>query len=373
MDLIGEIMIMLPHGGPGACFDEQDLINHIKSKSRDYIIQGQQQCSLENHTKPNSLDYWLRDHHSKGKQDTKQAVNEVIQQLVDTGKFVVVEDPPCPDSNQLCKGLRLIQTETRLSGPNDMTTSRVEKLFYKVIPPEDSDYDKAPPISGETQDFKWQLSKDQLAVDMKTHCATESEARGIVEEFLRGWEISTEIQQGADGLGFIFNSSITLKQPTGDDDSRNKVLDVDSSEIILLSDVVRPHVSHARFPEPPLNFRASPEVEMMLIRYKMYREGRESLLGMAYWCLTVVEYAAGGRSEVADQYRVDFRVLRKLGELCGNRGDGMEARKLKGNAGITPLKPTEREWIRAVVKRLILRIGEYAYDPVAKIEDIDDG
>ena len=62
----------------------------------------------------------------------------------------------------------------------------VEKLFYKVIPPEDSDYDKAPPISGETQDFKWQLDKDQLAVDMKAHCATESEARGIVEEFLRG-------------------------------------------------------------------------------------------------------------------------------------------------------------------------------------------
>jgi hypothetical protein len=214
----------------------------------------------------------------------------------------------------------------------------------------------------------WQLSKDQLAVDMKTHCETESEARGIVEEFLRAWEISTGILQGPDGLGFIFNSSITLKQPTEDDDSRSKVLDVDSSEIILLSDVVKLHVSRAKYPEPPQNFKVSPEVEMMFIRYKMYREGRESLLGMAYWCLTVMEYAAGGRPEAADQYRVDYRILRKLGELSGNRGDVRDARKLKGNAGTTPLKPAEREWIRAVVKRLILRVGEYAYDPVAKLQ-----
>jgi hypothetical protein len=64
---------------------------------------------------------------------------------------------------------------------------------------------------------------------------------------------------------------------------------------------------------------------------------------------------------------VDYRVLRKLGELCSNRGDIKDARKLKGNAGITPLRPAEREWVRAVVKRLILRVGEYAYDPVSKL------
>jgi hypothetical protein len=104
-------MIQLPHGGPGAGFDEQELIDHINSKFRDHIIQGQQQCSLENHTKPNSLDYWLRVNHAKGKQDTKQAVNEVIQQLVETGKFVVEESLVCPDSGRECKGLRLTKAE----------------------------------------------------------------------------------------------------------------------------------------------------------------------------------------------------------------------------------------------------------------------
>jgi hypothetical protein len=130
------------------------------------------------------------------------------------------------------------------------------------------------------------------------------------------------------------------------------------------------HISQNEFVPPLQNFKVSPEVEMMFFRYKQYREGRETLLGMAYWCFTVLEYSAGGRSEAADQYMVDYRVLRKLGELCSNRGDIKDARKLKGNAGITPLRPAEREWVRAVVKRLILRVGEYAYDPVSKLSMI---
>jgi hypothetical protein len=251
-----------------------------------------------------------------------------------------------------------------------MNYPHVEKLLYKLIFPEHSDYDKAPPISGETVHFKWGLSKDQLLVEMKTPCATEDQARDLVDDYLRGWEISTGIQPGSYGLRFRFSHSEILKRPPKNDDSGDKDLDADSSEIILLSDTVKLHVSHTKFPDPPQNFKVSPEVEMMFIRYKLYRDGRESLLGMAYWCLTVMEYSSGGRNEASDQYRVDLKILRKLGELCGNRGDVREARKLKGNAGLTPLKAAERAWIKAVVKRLILRVGEYAYDPVAKLPTI---
>jgi hypothetical protein len=154
----------------------------------------------------------------------------------------------------------------------------VEKLFYQVVIPKGVDYDKSPPFSGEADDFRLHLSKDQL--------------------------------------------------------------------------------------------KTSPEVEMIYLRYKLYREGRESLLGMAYWCLTVVEYSARGRTEAADQYRVDLKVLRRLGELCGNRGGINEARKLSGQAGVTPLKPEEREWIKTVIKTLILRVGEYAFNPIAKLTQI---
>ena len=138
----------------------------------------------------------------------------------------------------------------------------------------------------------------------------------------------------------------------------------------MLADEAVVHVSHAEFPAPPQRFRLSSEAEMMYLRYKLYRDGRESLLGVAYWCLTVIEYSARGRTEAADQYRIDLKILRRLGELCGNRGDINEARKLSGQAGVVPLKQEEREWIKTVIKTLILRVGEYAFNPIAKLTQI---
>ena len=99
-------MIRLPFGGKNAQFDEQDLISYILKRGMDYIIQGQQQCSFSKHTKPNSLDYWLRVNYAINP-DTKQAVNEIVEQLVKTGLFEQEDNLICPDSGKMCKGLRL--------------------------------------------------------------------------------------------------------------------------------------------------------------------------------------------------------------------------------------------------------------------------
>jgi len=251
-----------------------------------------------------------------------------------------------------------------------MNGSHVERLFYQVIIPEDVDYGNAPPLSGETDNFKLHLSKDKLLVEMKTHCASEGEARGIVDDYLKGWEVTAGLLHGPGSLTFKFSNSIILDRPPDNENIRNSELNPSLSEVIMLSENAQVHVAHAEFPALPQRFRLSPEAEMMYLRYKLYREGRESLLGMAYWCLTVIEYSARGRTEAADQYRVDLKVLRRLGELCGNRGGINEARKLNGQAGVTPLKPEEREWIKTVIKTLILRVGEYAFNPIAKLTQI---
>ncbi|MCX5828038.1 MAG: hypothetical protein NTV58_08575 [Deltaproteobacteria bacterium] len=96
-------MIKLTYGGQ---FNEMDLVAHIKASNRKYIIQGQQAVSLNNHTKPNSLDYWLRQFGSNP--DTKQADKCVIGLLVATGLFKEVSSLPCPDTGRLVKGLILI-------------------------------------------------------------------------------------------------------------------------------------------------------------------------------------------------------------------------------------------------------------------------
>ena len=252
----------------------------------------------------------------------------------------------------------------------DMNDPHVERLYYQVIIPEDVDYGNAHPLSGDTDDFRLHLSKDQLIVEMKTHCTSEDDARGIVDDYLKAWEVTAGLLHNPDTLTFKFSTSIILDRTPSNENIQNTESNVSSSEVIMLSDEAVAHVSHAEFPSPPQQFRTSPEVEMMYLRYKLYREGRESLLGMAYWCLTVIEYSARGRTDAADQYRVDLKVLRRLGELCGNRGGINEARKLNGQAGVTPLKPEEREWIKTVIKTLILRVGEYAFNPIAKLTQI---
>ncbi|BEV72980.1 hypothetical protein THUN1379_24620 [Paludibacterium sp. THUN1379] len=95
-------VIALTYGGS---FRLNDLIAQIKASGRDYIIQGQQVCALAAHTKPHSLDYWLRQY-AKNK-DTKQADNEVLEALMVTGRFDYEDELICPDTGRKCNGLRL--------------------------------------------------------------------------------------------------------------------------------------------------------------------------------------------------------------------------------------------------------------------------
>ncbi len=103
----GDPFIALPHGGPGSGFRVSQLVEHVRSTGRDYIIQAQQQYKLQDHTKPQSLDVWLRKNCTDLK-DTKQAVNQVMDALEATGRFEIVDKLICPDSGRKCKGLRLI-------------------------------------------------------------------------------------------------------------------------------------------------------------------------------------------------------------------------------------------------------------------------
>lgn len=98
-------MILLPYGNNE--FNSEELKEYIRRTGRNYIIQGQQACRREFHSKPSSLDCWLRDNYSQYP-DTKQAVNKVISDLIETGKF---EEGKfiCPDSKRMCKGIRIVE------------------------------------------------------------------------------------------------------------------------------------------------------------------------------------------------------------------------------------------------------------------------
>jgi hypothetical protein len=103
--------IDLPHGGPDGRLFVDDLIQHIRESGRDYIIQGQTDSTLDKHPKPNSLDAWLR-RKCTVRSDTKQAVNSLVDQLIQTRLFRV-ERLRCPDSGRFCKGIRLLEPQRK--------------------------------------------------------------------------------------------------------------------------------------------------------------------------------------------------------------------------------------------------------------------
>lgn len=98
-------MINLPHDG-NSSFNLALVIRKLITTGKPYIIQGQQQVSFENHTKPNSLDYFIRSEIAKSK-DTAQATNDVINQICATGLFKINNALVCPDSGKKCKGIEL--------------------------------------------------------------------------------------------------------------------------------------------------------------------------------------------------------------------------------------------------------------------------
>jgi hypothetical protein len=98
-------------------------------------------------------------------------------------------------------------------------------------------------------------------------------------------------------------------------------------------------------------------------RYEGYLKGRESLLAMAYFCLTVVESSVGlgsQRKRAAERYRIETRVLAKLGELTV-AGDDRTARKR--NPQNRPLSDLEEVWVQEAVRALIFQLGRYAANP----------
>lgn len=81
--------INLPHGGNHAGFYVERLIDELRQRPRGEMLVGALSRSLSS-VSQDSLDYFLRTRYAK-QPDTKQAVREVLRDLVATGKIEHVE------------------------------------------------------------------------------------------------------------------------------------------------------------------------------------------------------------------------------------------------------------------------------------------
>lgn len=251
-----------------------------------------------------------------------------------------------------------------------MNDPHVKRLYYKVLIGEDVDYKNAPALSETTHEFEFSLDGEKAVFNMKQHYSSAHEARAVVEPYLRAWDILIGLIHDPDDLQLKFDHADIIDRAPVSNNKKTINLQAHISAHVMVSDKVHLHVSRGKFPPFPKNFKASPDAETMYLRYKSYREGRESLTAMAYMCLTVFQASAGGRKEAEKMYCIDYDVLDTLGRLTSTKGGPEDARKYPKNGKFDPLHAKEKEWIISVVKTLIRRAGEYAHDNKVKLYQI---
>jgi hypothetical protein len=251
-----------------------------------------------------------------------------------------------------------------------MNDPHVTALYYKVIIGKDVDYNNAPSLTESTAEFEFSFNGKTAIFNMKQHYSSADEAKAVVEPYLRAWDILIGLLHDPEDLQLKYHHADIIDR-SPDTNKKNTInLRAHISGHLVVSGKVSLHVSRGKFPPFPKNFKASPDAETMYLRYKSYREGRESLTAMAYMCLSVFQASAGGRKEAADIYNIDYEILDTLGRLISTKGGPEEARKFPKYGKFDPLHPKEKEWIVSVVKTLIRRAGEYAYDNEMKLNQI---
>ena len=186
-----------------------------------------------------------------------------------------------------------------------MNDPHVKALYYKIIFGKNVDYDNSPPLFQNTDEFDFSLDQKSAVFAMKQHYATVKEARSIVEEYLRAWDILIGLEHDPGDIQLKFNHADIIDQAPSMSDKHFKNFQGHCSIQTHVSDTVSLHVSRGKYPSFPKNFRASIDVETMYLRYKSYRQGRETLTSMAYMCLTILETSAGGRIKAEKQYNIE--------------------------------------------------------------------
>jgi len=247
-----------------------------------------------------------------------------------------------------------------------MQDTHVEKVFYEARESDTDKFKDSDPTEDDTDAFHFNLTKqDERIVAtflMKEHFATIEAARAVTDEYLRALEVKAALVEygGCHVLDFYYIRADVVDRsiPPTDGIQALSGRAAGRSAASGIVTMTRP------LPSPPGAFKWTPDVETLWNRFQQYVNEREPLPSMAYFCVTVVEmYANGKTAEAAKQFCISKRVLSHLRELCSNRGDETEARKPNSNKSFSPLTDEEKSWVVAVVMQLILRVGQHAYNP----------
>ena len=248
-----------------------------------------------------------------------------------------------------------------------MNDPHVAALIYKIEHGQSVDYRRAQPMDHEETGFSVKVADQQVRFEFKEHYAAEDVAREAIEDYIRAWEFGAGLKNGPDYFKLKFDyAQIEDRKPTPG------VLMVHAHPARYEVTVGKATcvVSPACYPPPSGVMLITADVQTMYDRYMGYRQGREPLTTMAYFCLTILERSTKknhSREVAAETYGITLEVLSKIGHLSSEKG-GQQARKASGTNN--NLTAQDRRFLEEAIKAIIRRAAEKAYAPNSDFPEI---
>ena len=249
-----------------------------------------------------------------------------------------------------------------------MNDPHVDALIYVVESDKSSDYSLARTLEVENALFRLRLENGEARFELKEHFPTWQQAQQAIQPFIWQWELRASLESGPGTFTLKFNRpEIIDRKPT------LGVISVSALPISFSFTTSSPTVTVSRqYPQPPPECKMyieNPDVQTMLHRYIGYRQGREPLPSMVYFCYDVFANRLGKNAKhAAEKHRISYKLVKKVRNLASNKG-GDQARHQSGIC--RPLSQAEVHFLQKAVAAMIVRAAIVAADPNQPMDIID--
>ena len=249
-----------------------------------------------------------------------------------------------------------------------MNDPHVEALIYVVEHDKSSDYSLANAVEAEHTTFRLILKDSEVRFELKEHYSNWQEAQQAIQPFIQQWELRASLESGPGTFALRFkHPEVIDRNPTPG------VISVSARPVSVNFTASSPAILVSRqYPRPPSERRmdiGNPDVQTMLNRYLGYRQGREPLPSMAYFCYEVfTKRFSKGPNHATEKHKIGHNLIEKVRTLASNKGGELARHE---HAISCPLTQNDVRFLERAVAAMIVRAAMVAADPDQPMDKID--